>query len=81
MIIARIEGFTRELGKSQGYRGLPLRDETVVDAATGQVCNAMTTAWEPTPQELAMLNAGGKVYLQVLGTQHPPVLLWCEGPK
>ena len=81
MIIARIEGFTRELGKSQGYRGLPVKDETIVDGATGQTVNAMTTAWEPTPQELAMLNAGGKVHLQVLGTGHPPVSLWCEAPR
>jgi hypothetical protein len=81
MLIARIEGFTREIGKSQGYRGLPVRDETIVDGATGERCNAMTTAWEPTPQELKHLIAGGKVYLRVLGTGHPPVALWAEGPK
>lgn len=75
MIIARIEGFTRELGKSQGYRGLPIKDE-VHDGTP-----YMTSAWEPTPQELAALNAGGKVYLRVMGNVHAPVMLWCEGPK
>lgn len=32
------------------------------------------SAWEPTPDELAALNAGGLVILQVLGPQ-PPVML------
>lgn len=79
MIIARIRGFTRELGKSQGYRGLPIRDETFPDGQGGET-PYMTSAWEPTPQELAMLNAGGKLMLRVMGNQHPPVALWCEPP-
>lgn len=74
MIIARILGFTRELGKSQGFRGLPIRDE-VHDGTP-----YMTSAWEPTPQELVMLNDGGKVFLRIMGSAHPPIMLWCEPP-
>jgi hypothetical protein len=33
------------------------------------------SAWEPTPEELALLNAGGSVILSVVGGQ-PPV--WLE---
>lgn len=67
MIVQRVAGCTRVLGKCQGYIGLPVRDiET-----NGR--NVMETAWEPTPAELALLNAGGTVRLYVLGEEHPPV--------
>jgi len=74
MIIAMIEGCTRIIGKSQGYLGLPLRDGVVNCSVNGPTA-AMETAWEPTPDELAKLNAGAPVILRVLGTQHPPVYL------
>lgn len=35
----------------------------------------MVSAWQPTPDELARLNAGASVHLRVIGTQHPPVML------
>lgn len=35
------------------------------------------SAWEPTPDELARLNAGGKVVLTIVGGQ-PPVRLTVE---
>lgn len=69
MIIARIEGATRVLGQSQGFLGLPIRDEVVGDAP------CMVSAWEPTPEEIKRLNAGEKVYLSVMGSSHPPVML------
>lgn len=36
---------------------------------------AMQSIWEPTPGELAQLNAGGKVVLTVRGQGHPPVMI------
>ena len=75
MIIKRIAGSTRVIGQSQGYLGLPLRDETIVDKATGLETPCMLTAWEPTPDELARLNAGAPVILRVLGRGHPPVMI------
>lgn len=80
MMIKRIEGCTRIVGKAQGYLGLPLRDEQIHDAVNGPGTPSMVTAWEPTPQELAALNAGGSVYLRVLGSSHPPVMIWAEPP-
>ena len=35
------------------------------------------SAWEPTPRELAILNAGGSVILSIIGGQ-PPVMLGAE---
>lgn len=80
MIIKMIDGVTRVIGKAQGYLGLPLRDE-LTNCSVGGVVPSMVTAWEPTPEELAALNAGGAVYLRILGTAHPPVMVWAEGPK
>lgn len=75
MIILQIEGATRTLGKSQGYLGLPVRDEIQDSTIGGEVhrVQMMVTAWEPTPDELARLNAGAPVLLHVMGTGHPPV--------
>lgn len=38
------------------------------------------SAWEPTPDELLALNAGGSVVLRILGGQ-PPVMLYVEAPQ
>lgn len=69
MIVKMIDGATRLLGKAQGYLPLPIRDELVGDPAK----NTMVSAWEPTPEELRLLNAGGHVYIRILGTSHPPI--------
>jgi hypothetical protein len=75
MQIAMIEGTTRIIGKSQGYLGLPLRDEVINCAVDGDGTPAMVTAWHPSPDELARLNAGASVHLRILGTMHPPVMV------
>ena len=80
MLIKHITGATRVLGKSQGYLGLPVRDDTINDSVTGPGTPVMLTAWEPTPDELAVLNRGGTIVLQVVGTQHPPVMITVEEP-
>jgi len=75
MLIARIANATRVLGKSQGYLGLPIRDElrnTIVD---GELTPVMVTAWEPTPDELERLNKGALIQLCVIGTGFPPVMI------
>lgn len=77
MLVARIAGAHVDLGAPSGWdkgrdgpcRSLPIR---VVEG----VCQS---AWEPTPDELAMLVAGGLVVLSVAGAQ-PPVMLSVEMP-
>ena len=68
MISKVIDGRTRTLGRAQGYLALHVRDEEI----TG-VGSSMVSSWEPTPAELALLNAGGHVYIRILGTLHPPI--------
>ncbi len=83
MIPARIQNCTRVLGAPVGWtpetsgpcRGLPIRDSVSGDMPV------MESAWEPTPAELAALNAGGKVVLRVVGTAHPPVMVYALGPS
>ena len=75
MQIGRIPNATRVIGKSQGYFGLPVRDEQINCSVNGEATPAMVTAWLPTPEELAALNAGAAVHVRILGTQHPPIML------
>lgn len=82
MRAVRIPGYTRELAKGQPeYLNLCIRDDVVLIEGPQGVpipVNGMTSLWEPTPQQLAILNAGGKIALQILGKMHPPVSLWAE---
>lgn len=75
MQIGRVKNATRVLGKSQGYLGLPIRDEPINCTVGGQGTPSMVTAWFPTPKELAALNAGAPVHLRILGNAHPPVMV------
>lgn len=75
MIVARIENATRVVGKSQGFLGLPVRDELINERVLGDNIPCMATAWEPTPDELVLLNAGAKVHVRIVGTQPPPMLV------
>lgn len=80
MLIAMIQGATRIIGKSQGFLGLPLRDELIDCSVNGPETPSMVTAWEPTPDELAKLKAGALVHLRILGSAHPPVMLTVGEP-
>jgi hypothetical protein len=80
MFIGRIEGATRVLGKSQGYLGLPLRDEPINCSVNGEATPSMVTAWLPTPEELAALNAGAAIHVRILGVSHPPIIVSVGAP-
>lgn len=69
MLIARIEGATRVCGQSQGYLGLPVRDE-IIDGV-----NIMHTAWEPTPDEIERIKNGAKIIVSVIGNNPQPIML------
>jgi len=73
MQVGHIEGATRVLGKSQGYMGLPVRDEAIRCTVNGTDTPSMVTAWIPTPRELGALNAGASVHVRILGRSHPPI--------
>lgn len=63
----RIAGKTRTLGIDQGYQPLHVRDEDM------DGINVMWMAWKPSPEDLAILNAGGNVEIGMIGTVPPPI--------
>jgi hypothetical protein len=91
MLINHIPGSTRELGRSQNYVPLPIRDDFVLDPKKGVKLHVMVTSWQPTPEELAALAAGAPIYLSIFSggvdinttdmecimrSRHPPVRLF-----
>ncbi len=83
MNVAEIPNATRGLGAPadwtpdiQGTCGvLPILDHTDEAGA-----NVMSSHWEPTPEELAALAAGGRLQLSIYGTTHPVVSLGVTVP-
>lgn len=75
MQVGAIEGRTRIVGQSQGYLGLPIRDELINCSVNGPATPAMITAWVPNPAELAALNAGASVHVRILGRVPPPMMV------
>jgi hypothetical protein len=75
MQIGHIAGATRVLGKSQGYLGLSLRDETINCSVGGEKTPSMVTAWHPTPKELEAINAGAAIHVRIIGSVHPPIMV------
>jgi hypothetical protein len=80
MIIGRIEGATRELGKPANWDetnpGQTCQSLPVVDIPPELGGPQMVSAWFPTPDEVQRIVAGEPVYLAVFGTVHPPVCVW-----
>jgi hypothetical protein len=75
MLVRHIEGATRIVGVRQGYQGLPLRDGLMHSAVTGPGTPTMTTAWEPTPEEIGALLRGASIHVCVIGNIHPPIMV------
>lgn len=78
MIAKRIAGANAYPGAPEGWE--PERDGTcgrlairVTRDAAGNA-KYCQSAWEPTPAELQMLNAGGQIVLTVVGWQVPVAL-------
>lgn len=75
MIPKRISGANRYMGAPKGWE--PEKDGNCIHLAVRVEDNIYQSAWEPSPDELAMLNAGGSIVLSVVGGQ-PPVMLSVE---
>lgn len=75
MDIGTPEGCTRICGKSQGYLGLPLRDDVRVCEVSGCEVPFMTSAWHPSPAELEALNAGAAIHVHIDGVTPPPMMV------
>lgn len=76
MQIGMISGHTDIIGKEQGYLGLPIRQVLVDCSVNGSGTPAIETAWLPTPDEIAAINAGAPIILRILDVNHPPVMIY-----
>lgn len=61
---------------------LPIRvvPPAALEQGRAHLLQYVESAWEPTPQELEWLNAGGQVVLRIAGWQ-VPVAIYCEPPR
>jgi hypothetical protein len=46
---------------------------------TGKTMPGVLSFWLPTPEQLALLNAGKPLFLSFMGHTHPPVAIGVEG--
>jgi hypothetical protein len=74
-----IPGHTGVAG-GEGYRKLPFKRGVLNCTANGPDTPCIETAWMPTPEELAILNLGGAVYVRTLGTQIVPMNVYVGDP-
>jgi hypothetical protein len=62
------------IGRSQGYAGLAVHFGTEIDGPSQLETPCLRTAWEPTARELAALNAGASVVIEIINVvNHPPI--------
>ena len=73
MIPKRHPDTTRYLGAPANWE--PETDGHCAHLSVADVDGMMLSRWEPTPDELVILNAGGSIELAVVGIAHPPVSL------
>ena len=82
MIPKRHPSGTRYLGAPRGWE--PETDGSCAHLSIADIdhegSNIMESIWEPLPDELAALNAGGFVVLHVRGNGHPPVYVTAATP-
>lgn len=62
------------------YYGPPGTDVLPLDVSRDTDERSITSAWKPSPEELAQLNAGGSVRLIVWMMPPPPVMIDVCGP-
>jgi len=76
MDVERIPGATRNFGAPKDWNPerdgpcgvLPIRDE-----ACDRGMHWMVSQYKPSPEDLAVLNAGGSIRLGINGTTHPVI--------
>lgn len=76
MLIGRIDGATRSLGKPEGWpEDKPCQVLHIRDIEINNGDNVMASAWVPTPDEAKALGEGAHIHLWVWGKGHPPVAI------
>lgn len=71
---------TRVLGAPEGWDqgALPCNAIPITDALYQDSVRAVVSYWQPSAEDLAILNAGGLICLSVIGVTMPPVAIFAE---
>lgn len=83
MIIGIPDNHNVVAGRSQGYLGLPMRvQKHNTSLKDGRVfeSDCMITKWIPTKEELARLAMGEAIYIRMLGSVPPPMMVGVGDP-
>ncbi|GAB3388225.1 hypothetical protein GCM10027432_24320 [Lysobacter fragariae] len=80
MLIGRIHGATRVLGKPESMTDEKCGSLAILDMVIDDQ-PVMVSAWHPTPAEVKRMAAGEPVYLWVYGQQHPVVAMTVAGEE
>jgi hypothetical protein len=85
--IGRIVGATRVLGRSQGYYGLPVRDDVIEAGELPHMLHVMghnpvdgtvptmQTVWHLSLEEIERVAAGAGIHVSLVGIAHPPIMV------
>ena len=74
MKIGMIKNATAIIGRSQGYQGLPILAEIIIDPATGKEAPQFTSEWIPSPEDILAIMGGAPIRVKCLNAQ-PPILV------
>lgn len=82
MDFVTIPGHTRVLGAPKGWNNeeVPVGSLPVAEVVSGGE-KWMVSAWKPSAEELAQLNANGSVHLWIMGNYHPVVGISVDRPS
>lgn len=68
------------IGESQGYTGLHVHFGHTFDHARERQAPQLTTAYLPSPQEIAAIVAGEPIVISLINVrQHPPIMVSVNG--
>lgn len=79
MLIRRIKDATNSLGSPKNWDTAKY-GPCITLPVRRTIDGFYQSAWEPSPEELRLLNEGGSIILSVFGGQ-PPVMLSVEGQE
>jgi hypothetical protein len=66
--------------KSQGYQGLYVHFGLTFDHARERQTTQLTTAYLPTPEQIARIVAGEPIVISIINVErHPPIMVGVNG--
>ncbi len=74
-VLRQPEGATREVCRPLPITRVAYEHQWI----SGKMIPGVISFWQPTAEQLALLNAGKPVFLSFMGATHPPVAVGVDG--